>query len=120
MALPALTFNVLDYPSGKDSTASKIGVFGSLTIAAGGLYQTNGLPLSFAGAEFEPISVDNAVPVWASFYSPASGYLYFYDPVHQSLRIFENAGAAGPLAELANGASVAADTAYFQAMFNKS
>lgn len=120
MPLPTLTFTVGDYPAGKDQTHSKVVVFGSLTIGAGGLYQTNGLPLSFAGAEFEPISPDQSVPVWADFYSPSTGFVYRYDPTHQSLRIWEQTTVAGPLVELANGASVTADTVLFQAIFNKS
>lgn len=120
MALPVLTFAVSDYPSGKDQTHSKIKVYGTLGIAAGGAYQANGLPLDFAGAEFSPISPDEANPVWAELYSPSSGYVYRYDPVHQTLRIFEEGGTAGPLLELTAAASVAADTLQFVAEFNKS
>ena len=120
MALPSLTFAVTDYPSGSDQTFTKIVVYGTLTIGAGGLYATNGLPLTFAGADFAPISPDNGVPTWTWFYSPSTGFEYKYDPTHQTLRIYEQGTVAGALPELANAASVTADTVYFQAVFNKS
>ncbi|MGH7442577.1 MAG: hypothetical protein ACREKE_07900 [bacterium] len=120
MALPTLSLTINDYPSGKDQTHSKVQVFGQLGIGTGGLYQTSGLPLSFAGYEFAPVSPDQAIPVFATFYSASTGFEYAYDPVHQTLRIYEQGVTAGPLPELASGASVTADTVYFQLIFNKS
>ena len=119
MALPALTMTVSDYPAGKDQTFSKVVAYGTLAIGAGGLYQTNGLPLSFTGYEFAPINTASTNPVWAQFYSPSTGFLYRYDPVNLTLRIYEQTTVAGPLVELANAASVTADTVYFKAEFNK-
>ncbi|MGH9439250.1 MAG: hypothetical protein ACRD22_15475, partial [Terriglobia bacterium] len=93
---------------------------GTLGIAAGGLYQTNGLPLSFSGSEFAPIGTDGSEPVWAEFASPSSGIVYRFDPTYITLRIFVGGPAVSdPLAELASGASVTADTLNFKADFNK-
>ncbi len=111
MALPALTVTVNPFPTGRDKTQMNLIVKGNIAIAAGGLYQTNGLPIALSGPEI----LTSKQPNWGEVYSPSSGYVYRFDPVNQTLRIYiMGAAVSDPLAELANGASVGADTVVFR------
>ncbi len=111
MALPTLTYTVNPFPTGRDKTQMNLIVKGSIAIAAGGDYQTNGLPIALSGPEI----LTSKQPNWGEVYSPSSGYVYAFDPVHQTLRIFSGGAAVSePLAELANAAVVAADTVLFR------
>lgn len=117
MALPTLTVAVNAFPAGREVTLDKSHVYGTITIGAGGAYQTNGLPLAFSGVEFFESPGALAAPVWVQLYSASSGFQYEYDPTHGTIRIFEQTTVAGPLVELANSASVTADTVQFAATF---
>lgn len=118
MALPTLTVAVNAFPAGREVTLDKSHVYGTITIGAGGAYQTNGLPLAFSGVEFFESPGALAAPVWVELYSAATGFVYRYDPAHGTIRIYEGGAAVStPLAELANLASVTADTVQFAATF---
>ena len=116
MGLPALTTTINPYPAGRDKTQKSQVYKGTVVIGSGGQYQTNGLPwtLSSGGAAV----LTAGLPNWVEMYSATTGYIYFYDPVHQSIRIYQSgveSASAAPLAELGNGASVTTDTVYFRA-----
>lgn len=111
MALPTLTFTVNPFPTGRDKTQMNLILKGTIGIASGGDYQTLGLPIALVGPEI----LTSKQPNWGEVYSPSTGYVYRFDPVNQTLRIYTGASAVSePMAELANGASVAADTVYFR------
>ena len=94
-------------------------VIGTLAIAAGD-YATGGLTLSFVNnSEVKSGSVPVSVQVQG-----IAGYIYSYVPGATrdvgKLMIFQDSGAAAPLAELAAAATpaaVVADTLRFQALF---
>lgn len=106
MAESVVTPVLSSYPQGVVNLGGSLQLSGTLTIGAG-TYATNGLPCEFrtlaAGVS------QSLAPVATELYSPSSGYIYQYDPVHLTVRIFlGGAAVSDPLAELGNGATVPA------------
>jgi hypothetical protein len=116
MATATAKLTVNAYPNGVDNTQRRQILDGLCALLAGGTYATNGIPLVWTfltaeGGAFTP-DFNTMVPVLALFFTIASGlYEYWWDTVHQTLRI----SLAG--VELTNGAAIAADTIAFHAEF---
>lgn len=118
MAQATVTVSVAAFPDGREATLDKSHVYGTFAVSTG-TYVTNGLPVTFGGNDFFESPGALASPTFVMAYSAATGFQYFYDPVHGTLRIYEQGTAAGPLPELGNGANVTADTVYFHAVFHR-
>ena len=116
MADATATVTVNAFPTGVDQTARFSHLYGTIAISTGGTYITNGLPLSW-DSEFNVYTP--GVPFQAYFYSIDSGFVYTWDNTNETIRIFQSAGSAAPLVEIANGASVTADTVQFHAIFTR-
>lgn len=119
MATAVVTTTVNSFPNGLDNTLDHLNVFGTFSVGAG-TYITNGLPVTFTN----PDVLSEYTPFFGEVYSPGSGYAYFFDPVNQTLRIFEGGAAVStPMAELANAvnipAGVTGDTIYFKVTLNR-
>jgi predicted permease len=116
MATATVALTVNAHPYGVDNTQRRQILDGIAALSGGGTYATNGLPFtwSFVNAEggaFIP-NFSTLIPVFAEFFTKAGGlYVYWYDTVHNTLRI----SLAG--VELANGAAITADTIAFHAEF---
>ena len=116
MTTSVVTSTVNAYPTGIDNTINHTIRIGHLHIGSGD-YPATGIPLAFTDFE-PPVGGD---PIYVKMYSCTTGYMYFYDPVNKSIRIFQSAGTAAPLVELSTTtpAGVYGDTVYFEAMFNR-
>lgn len=116
MANAIATVTYLAFPNGKDQTQRRELLYGNVGLSAGGLYPPNGIPLNWAalsasGAR-EMILSSASQPQYCVFFSQAGGgYLYVFDVVHNTLRIFSGG------VELANGAAITADTIGFRAEY---
>ncbi len=111
MATPALTTTINSYPNGHSRQQNTDVYKGTIAIASGGTYPANGLPWTLSG---DQVTTDKT-PHWGEGYSISSGYVYRFDPTHQTWRIFVTGTAANdPLNELATSGTVAADTIYFR------
>src|SRR5690242_1666335 len=112
MATATVKLTVNAYPNGVDNTQRRQILDGIAALSVGGTYATNGIPFAWAflaaeGGAFIP-DFSTMVPVLALFFTIASGlYEYWWDTVHQTLRI----SLAG--VELTNGAAITADTIAF-------
>lgn len=96
MATSKVTYTPLNFPNGKKMFMDGRCHFGTIAIAAGD-YPATGLPISLAGVLYG--APPN--PYFGVIYSQSSGYVYFFDKVNQSIRIYQSAGSAAPLAEIA-------------------
>lgn len=119
MATSAVTVTVNPFPTGYDNTINTITIRGKLTIAAGD-YPATGIPVAFnikdASAVGNPIC-----PV--KLESPSSGFVYRWDMVNTSIRIWLTGTAANdPLNEVSTTtpSGVVSDTIYFSAVFSRS
>ena len=124
MANATATLPVNPFPAGRDHTQYRSYVYGVCALSSGGTYVTNGIPLTWTAmqdgnlANAKPFIGDwgptQTQPQDAWFYSAlSSGYSYVFDKTHNTLRIFSGS------TELANGASITADTINFAAEFLK-
>ncbi len=93
MALPSLTTTINPFPSGRDKTQKWQIYKGKIAIGSGGLYATNGLPFALSGA-----AVLTTTPIdWMEMYSLTTGFIYKWDPVHQTIRVYEGASGSGTI-----------------------
>ena len=91
MALPSLTTTINPFPSGRDKTQKWQMYKGQIAIGSGGLYATNGLPFALSGA-----AVLTSTPIdWMEMYSLTTGFIYKWDPVNRTIRIFSPSVATG-------------------------
>lgn len=115
MSTAAATPTINAYPTGRSFDGLHYHFYGTIAVGASpAAYVTNGLPLSFLGSEY----TTNQNPFTGTIWSASSGYVYAFDPAHQTLRIFSAAETSGaPLVELGNGTAipsgVSGDTIYF-------
>lgn len=124
MANSAATLTYNNWPSGKTNTVAPSWqvVMGTVAVSAGN-YVTNGLALTWKTSGFIPAGL-STTPAFVMFQTQAaSGYVYTWDLVHNTIRVFESAGTAAPLAELTGGgatpAGVTGDTIQFLAFFTQ-
>ena len=117
MADATATVTVNAFPTGVDQTARFSHLYGTIAISTGGTYVTDGLPVTWDVAE-NIYSGNSGNPFYADMWGLA-GFLYVYDLTNNTIRIFQSAGSAAAFAELANGASVTADTLAFHAVFQR-
>jgi hypothetical protein len=116
MATATATFTVAAYPNGVDNTQRRQKLTGTVALNVGGLYATNGIPLTWKflsaeGGSFIP-NFSATKPSWAEFLSQAAQpSSYVYDPVHNTMRI------ALANVELEDGDAIPADTIGFEAEF---
>jgi hypothetical protein len=116
MATATVTLTVNAYPNGVDNTQRRQTLDGVLALNTGGLYATDGVPLTWTflseeGGAFIP-DFETAVPVYTDIKTLEGGlYAYWYDTVHKTLRI----SLAGD--ELEDGDAITADTIGFHAEF---
>src|SRR5690348_14781320 len=115
MATATTTVAVNAFPTGVDETGRFGHLYGTITIGSGGTYVTNGLPVTWGVAQ----NVFADAPFFCTAFSLSTGFAYAYDATHNTLRIFEQNATTGGLAELANAASVTADTLQFHATFKR-
>jgi len=126
MAAATATLKVDVFPKGVDNTQRRTIIHGICALSAGGTYVTNGIPLNWGTMQDANLNnttnfiIPNVGPTQtqpdpAYFFSKtgATGYTYVYDGTHNTLRIW-NGGT-----ELANAASITADTIGFEAEFQK-
>jgi len=103
--------------TGQAFNSSRFNVRGTLAVGAGG-YPVNGIPVVFSAVP----GVTNLTPLANTVrLSGLAGFIYAFDDVHQTLRIFE-AGASGtPLGEIitTTPASVVADTISVEVDFSR-
>ena len=93
MALPSLTTTINPFPSGRDKTQKWQIYKGKVAVGSGGLYATNGLPFALSGA-----AVLTSTPIdWMEMYSLTTGFIYKWDPVHQTIRVYEGASGSGTI-----------------------
>ena len=93
MALPSLTTTINPFPSGRDKTQKWQIYKGKVAVGSGGLYATNGLPFALTGA-----AVLTSTPIdWMEMYSLTTGFIYKWDPVHQTIRVYEGASGSGTI-----------------------
>ena len=93
MSLPSLTTTINPFPSGRDKTQKWQIYKGQIAIGSGGLYATNGLPFALSGA-----AVLTSTPIdWMEMYSLTTGFTYRWDPVHQTIRVYEGASGSGTI-----------------------
>lgn len=108
MAISA-TLTVFNAPNGIDGTQNRRILHGLLAFAAG-TYAAGGVLPSYAplyDVSGESVLVDSLTVAPARMILTSlsgSGYLYFYNNSTGKVQIFESSAAAGPLAELPNGA----------------
>lgn len=127
MANATATLTLNAYPAGKDSTQQRAIRSGICALSASGTYQTNGVPVGNSSGQWsvmaaeggsEFMDVINPVPILGSVFFcsnvGACTYLYVYDYVHYTLRIY-----SAPGTELGNGASITADTIGWIAEFSR-
>lgn len=115
MAASTVTVTASQFPQGVDQTARCHIIRGSIAIATGGTYVTNGLPVSWDIPE-------NITPndAFQSHFWALDGYVYVYDPTHVTIRIFVTGTAANdPLNEVANLTSLSATSLTFEAWFQR-
>lgn len=123
MATATVTVTVNSFPLGVDQTGRFGHLYGSgigggaITIATGGTYVTNGLPVTWNVPE-NIYSGNSGNPFYADLAGTA-GFLYIYDSSRNTIRIYQSAGSGAPFAELGNGASVTADTLAYHAVFQR-
>jgi len=110
MATTVPTYAQSAAPKGDELTQTKSHSYGTVTIPAGGTYVTNGLPLTFSGPDLQFASL---TPIWGDFNS-TSGLIYVWDLAHSTIRIFYVFGT-----EVANGATVNADSVQAHFVFNR-
>ena len=120
MAASQATFTINTQPNGRTDNLDKREMFGTIAVSgAGGTYPANGLPLSFIGTGV----YSQNPPFWGLIYGIA-GYLYVFDPVHQTLRIYLCGGSSSPLVEVATNATTPAgvltDTIYARVIVDRS
>ena len=116
MTTSVITVTINAYPNGIDNTVNHTRRFGSLAIATGD-YPATGVPLSFTTLD-PPVGTS---PIDVYMHSCTTGYVYKYDPVNKSIRIFQSAGTAAPMVEISTTtpSGVYGDTIYFEAIFNR-
>lgn len=104
MAVSTCIFTENSFPSGRALARDKQIFFGIITIGgASGTYPANGLPLNFTPGP--PVS--NTPPIYGDL-NGVAGYVYVFDPVHQTVRIYQSgveSASAAPLAELATNST---------------
>jgi hypothetical protein len=105
-----ITYNA--FPKGIIPLDNAYKLYGTITIGSG-TYPTNGVTLSFSTASSAPNIQE---PYAGVFWSPSSGYVYQFDPVHDTIRVYESAGSAAPLTEISGStpSGVTGDTIYFE------
>ena len=102
MALPSLTTTINPFPSGRDKTQKWQIYKGEIAIGSGGLYATNGVPYALQGA-----AVLTSTPIdWMEMYSLTAGFVYRWDPVHKTIRIYQGAAGSGSIASTAASSAV--------------
>lgn len=115
MSTATAVVTINSYPNGVDNTQRSEIVKGTLAIGASPLtYVTNGLPITYANNE--AIKSLTLTANWGVIYGIA-GYVYQYDPAHNTVRIYTTAETSGvPLVELTNTTAipsgVSGDTIY--------
>ena len=93
MSLPSLTTTINPFPSGRDKTQKWQIYKGEVAVGSGGLYATNGLPFALSGA-----AVLTSTPIdWMEMYSLTTGFIYKWDPVQQTIRVYEGASGSGTI-----------------------
>lgn len=123
MATATVAVTVNSFPAGVDQTGRFGHLYGSgiggggIAIGTGGTYVTGGLPVTWDVPE-NIYSGNSGNPIYADLWG-LSGFQYVYDSTNNTIRIFQSAGSAAAFAELANGASVTADTLAFHAVFQR-
>jgi hypothetical protein len=117
MSTSTVTLTINPYPNGRSNDFNHVTISGKVAIGAGD-YPANGLPVSWATMD-PPAGPTPIKP--AHVESVSSGYVYRHDPVHGTIRIFQSAGSAAPLVEIATTTpgGVVSDTIYFDAVFNR-
>jgi hypothetical protein len=81
MAVATFTFNVSDYPAGKDNTQRRETLYGSVTIVGDSpSYVAGGNRINFS--PLEPIKSVTMLPNWCDVVSlSGSGYIYKFNPL---------------------------------------
>ena len=85
MANATATFTLNAFPHGRDLHQNHLALVGTIAISASGDYPTNGIPISFVGPEV----YTGIAPFWGNMYTVSSGLDYRFDPVHQTVRIYD-------------------------------
>ena len=117
MATSAVTITVADYPNGVEYGREKVRIWGTLAVGAGD-YPATGIPVEFSGIVLNA----NGDVIDGRLDSPSSGFVYVYDRVNKSIRIYVTGTAANdPQNEVATTTpgGVVADTIQFSVTVNK-
>lgn len=123
MANATATVTSAAFPDGKDLTFDHFHVYGTIAIAHG-TYPAHGVPLTWD----DQLMPGGLLPSWVSFQSagsPPGGFVYYYDKVNQTIRIYQsqNSAATGtsPFSELSTVIpdAIVNDTIQFHAIFRR-